>query len=209
MKKTSVKKQKLPRRGLLERRDKILKIAAEVFSEKGLEKTTLDEIAERAGVGKGTIYRRIGNKDELITFLLKEAAMLLVGAIKQEVKKTADPLFQFKEIISALCDFYENNITLVMLLIPQCVTCINLVQVKELGGAKDVFQTIEDILQKAIQKREIRPVNTHIIAKGLISFLNPYLYQYLRTKANYTKSEIAQLTIDLFLDGLRKRKYNI
>lgn len=212
MAKKVAKNIKNPRKGLFERRERILKAAAEIFSEKGLEKATLDEIAKRAGVGKGTIYRRIGNKDELIGFLLKEAAQLLTGAIKDGVKKKADPLFQFKEAVNALCDFYEKNMTLVMLLVPQfntCVSCVEKIKSKiegDLSIAKNVFQTIENILKKAIRKKEIRPVNTHIVAKGLISFLNPYFYQYLRVKTDYTKSEITQLVIELFLDGLRIKK---
>lgn len=207
-KKTATNK-KPPRKGLLERRERVLRAAAEVFAEKGMEKATLDEVAERAGVGKGTIYRRVGKKEELINFLLKEAAHLLFDAIQQEVKKRNDPLLQFKETINALCDFYEKNIALVMLLIPICVPDIKILRQKidsDLKLAKDVFEIINSILQRAIKKKQIRPVNTYIIAKGLISFLNPYLYQYLRTKGNYTKSEIAQFTIDLFLDGLRLRK---
>ncbi len=207
-KKTATNK-KLPRKGLLERRNKILKIAAEVFAEKGLEKATLDEIAERADVGKGTIYRRIGKKEELFNFLLREAAGLLADAIKQGTKRIVDPLVQFKEVINILCDFYEKNLNLVMLLIPMCVPDIKILRHKidnDLKLAKSVFGLIESILQRAIQKKQIRSVNTYIVAKGLFSFLNPYLYQYLRTKANYTKSEIAQFAIDLFLDGLRLRK---
>lgn len=203
MAKESIANKKIPRKGLLERRNKVLQSAAEVFAEKGFEKATLDEIAGRAGVGKGTIYRRIGNKEELITLLLKEAAQSLLGAIKRGVKKNADPIFQFKETINALCDFYEENLSLVMLLIPLYETCIDMARIKEMEIASGVFQTIENIVQKSIQKKEIRPINSHIIAKGLISFLNPYFYQYLRAKANYTKSEIAQLVINLFLDGLR------
>lgn len=208
-KKLTSKKEKQPRKGLLERRDRILEAAALVFAEKGIERATIDDVAERAGVGKGTIYRRIGSKDELIGFLLKEAARLLVDAIKKGVQKKVDPVFQFKEVVNVLCDFYEKNMALVILLVPQCVPYVEIMQSKikdDIDIAKEVFQAIENVLRKAIHKKEIRAVNTHVVAKGLISFLNPYLYQYLRSKANYSKSEIAQLTIDLFLDGLRVRK---
>ena len=36
---------------------KILEAAMELFCDKGLEETSIDEIAERAGVGSATIYR--------------------------------------------------------------------------------------------------------------------------------------------------------
>lgn len=49
----------------------ILKVAAQVFAEKGLD-AGFDEIARRAGVGAGTVYRRFPHRDELIEALLDE-----------------------------------------------------------------------------------------------------------------------------------------
>lgn len=207
MRKKNPKNEKTDGREIFDRRERIAKAAAEVFAEKGVEKATLDEIAERAGVGKGTIYRRIGSKDELVDFLLKTAAQSLTYAIGQGIKKKTDSLFQFKEAINALCDFYEENINLVMLLLPQCVPCAEIMQPKtkdELAILKDVFKTLENILQRAVKGKKIRSVNPHMVAKGLIYFLNPYFYHHLRTELNLTKSEIAQFTIDLFLDGIRR-----
>ena len=45
---------------------RIVEAARELFAERGLE-ITLDDVAERAGVGVGTVYRRFANKTELIT----------------------------------------------------------------------------------------------------------------------------------------------
>jgi AcrR family transcriptional regulator len=46
-------------------RQRILAAADELFAERGLD-VTLDDIAARAGLGVGTVYRRYANKDELI-----------------------------------------------------------------------------------------------------------------------------------------------
>jgi AcrR family transcriptional regulator len=45
--------------------EKLLTAAAEVFAAKGLS-ATLADVAQHAGVGVGTLYRRFANKDELI-----------------------------------------------------------------------------------------------------------------------------------------------
>jgi AcrR family transcriptional regulator len=39
--------------------------AAELMLERGFDKTTVDEVAARAGVGKATVYRRWRSKDDL------------------------------------------------------------------------------------------------------------------------------------------------
>lgn len=50
---------------------KILAAARQVFAERGFD-APLDEIAERAGVGVGTVYRRFHDKDALIDALFEE-----------------------------------------------------------------------------------------------------------------------------------------
>lgn len=47
------------------RAQKILEAAMELFYEKGIEETSIDEIAERAGVGSATIYRYYETKAQL------------------------------------------------------------------------------------------------------------------------------------------------
>ncbi len=49
-----------------EKRPLILKAATEVFSERGFAAVTVAEIADRAGIGKGTVYEYFSSKDELL-----------------------------------------------------------------------------------------------------------------------------------------------
>ncbi|MFH1227666.1 MAG: TetR/AcrR family transcriptional regulator [Planctomycetota bacterium] len=205
------KAKKAPRKGLLERRDRILEAAAEVFAEKGFEGATIDDIAARAGVGKGTIYRRVGKKEDFLTLLLKETASLIIDSLKSAISKRSDPIFQFKEIINTLGDIFEARAKHFMILF-QLVMQTNqnkidfddiLPKHKEID---QIIQLIENVLQRAIKNKQIRPVDTHVIALGLFGFFDPPHYQHLRHVCNYTKSEIVQMTIDLFLNGLKPRK---
>lgn len=52
------------RRDAERNRQRILRAAAEVFTERGLS-ATLDDVARQAGVGVGTVYRRFPNKEAL------------------------------------------------------------------------------------------------------------------------------------------------
>jgi AcrR family transcriptional regulator len=61
-----------------ERRDKarnramVLESAAALFAERGVEHVTIDDVASRAGVGVGTIYRTFGDKGGLVASILDE-----------------------------------------------------------------------------------------------------------------------------------------
>jgi AcrR family transcriptional regulator len=70
-------------------RQRVLKAAAEVFTERGLD-VSLDEVARRAGVGVGTVYRRFGTKEDLVEALFVER-INAVAALAEEAARAPDP----------------------------------------------------------------------------------------------------------------------
>ena len=51
-------------------RDRIVEVAREVFREKGYD-ASLDEVAKRAGVGPGTLYRHFPKRDDLLDAIMQ------------------------------------------------------------------------------------------------------------------------------------------
>jgi len=70
------------RRDAERNRRRILDAAAAVFAERGLG-VTMDDIAHRAGVGVGTVYRRFPDKEELIDALFVERIEALAALAEQ------------------------------------------------------------------------------------------------------------------------------
>lgn len=68
-----------PRRDVERNYQRVLEAAREVFGELGAD-ASMEEIASRAGVGVGTVYRRFSSKDALIDELLKLSMHTLVTA---------------------------------------------------------------------------------------------------------------------------------
>jgi AcrR family transcriptional regulator len=59
----------------------VLEAAAQLFAEQGVEAVSLDQIAAAAGVGKGTLFRRFGDKSGLAAALLDNRERVLQEAI--------------------------------------------------------------------------------------------------------------------------------
>jgi AcrR family transcriptional regulator len=53
-------------------RQRVLAAAADLFAARGVTAVTMDDIATRAGVGKGTLYRRFGDRSGLAAALIDE-----------------------------------------------------------------------------------------------------------------------------------------
>ena len=91
------------RRDAERNRRRILAAAAEAFAEGGLA-VTMDEIARRAGVGVGTVYRRFPDKELLIEALFEQRIDELV-VLAEAAREDPDPwhgLVHFLETALAL-----------------------------------------------------------------------------------------------------------
>jgi len=63
-------------------RKKLKKAALDVFSEKSVDAATVEEITEKADVGKGTLYQHFEDKEEIVVTLVEEAVEHLIEHIR-------------------------------------------------------------------------------------------------------------------------------
>ena len=54
----------------------------DAFSEKSIDAVTVEEITEKADVGKGTLYQHFDDKDEIVVILVEEAVEHLIERIR-------------------------------------------------------------------------------------------------------------------------------
>ncbi|CAL9392457.1 TetR/AcrR family transcriptional regulator [Streptomyces thermolilacinus] len=70
-------------------RTKLYEAAVTLIAEQGFSATTVDEIAERAGVAKGTVYYNFKSKTELFEELLRHGVGLLTASLRTAADETA------------------------------------------------------------------------------------------------------------------------
>lgn len=70
-------------------RAKLYEAAVTLIAEQGFSATTVDEIAERAGVAKGTVYYNFKSKTELFEELLRYGVGLLTASLQNAADETA------------------------------------------------------------------------------------------------------------------------
>ena len=70
----------------VQRREQLLLAAAEVLNERGIRNTTMDQVAQQAGVSKVVLYRYFGSKDKLVHAVLDEVVDAILEADQAEAK---------------------------------------------------------------------------------------------------------------------------
>jgi TetR/AcrR family transcriptional regulator len=79
--------------------EKILQAALEVFAAQGFERATVDEIALRAQVAKGTVFYHYKSKEDLFIQLIRSGIGLLIDTVRSEVQSLVCPTDKLKAII--------------------------------------------------------------------------------------------------------------
>ncbi len=78
-------------------RRRILDAAREIFFAEGFQAANLDDVATRAGIAKGTIYRYFASKAELYVAVLVENAEIFVSHLQQTVDPALSPEDQIRK----------------------------------------------------------------------------------------------------------------
>jgi AcrR family transcriptional regulator len=85
----------VPGAATLSKRDAILGAALELFSERTFASTPMPELARRAGVGAGTIYRYFDSKDALVNALFQRWKREMTDAVSGNIPDDLTPREQF------------------------------------------------------------------------------------------------------------------
>jgi len=97
----------------------MLDAAVEVFAANGFAQTDVQVIADRVGVGKGTIYRHFGNKEALFLAAVGHARDQLTAAVDANLDPELEPLAQLRRCMTSILEFFDRHPAIVELLIAE------------------------------------------------------------------------------------------
>lgn len=92
-----------------QRRQSILCSARDVFFEKGLQNTTMDEIAERAELSKGTLYLYYRSKEDLYLAVVVEGLELLYGMFIRATNDSSSAIVALGKIAEVYLEFFDTH----------------------------------------------------------------------------------------------------
>ncbi len=192
------------------KRKHILRSAMRVFAEKGVANTKMTDIAQAAGIGKGTIYEYFSSREELFQsafeYLLRKIKAMMVSQIDESLGPE-DRLLQgflayldvatmrIEDFVEILLDFWAYSI-----------------RNKNNGDnlALDIrtrYQELRDLtiplLEEGIQSGLFKPHDTYLIASAIIAAGDGLMLQWMADRKNFNLREAAQTILEVILRGIR------
>lgn len=90
-------------------RKRLKKAALDVFSEKSIDAATVEEITEKADVGKGTLYQHFEDKEEMVVTLVDEAVEHLIERIRSYESAPGTLEDMLEHLLNAHYKFYIDS----------------------------------------------------------------------------------------------------
>src|SRR5207249_9132907 len=91
------------------RRAQLGEVGRMVFAQHGYEATSVEEIAERAGISKPVVYEHFGGKEGLYAVVVDREIRHLLEAITASLSTEARPRVMLEQAALALLDYIETS----------------------------------------------------------------------------------------------------
>lgn len=194
------------RRDARANRQLLLDVAKQLFAEQGVAVTNMKQIAQAAGVGKGTLYRHFADKGELCRALIGEDVAMFqeqVGARVADTQHTPSPLARLEILLAERIRLTETHLPL-FAAIEEAATGAQ-EQGKQFRGPFTAWThaQIVGLLGEAIAQSEAPSLDTAFTADAILAAMSPALLSYQRRECGYSVERVIAGIRRLFVDGLR------
>jgi len=98
-----------------EKRKRILDAATDEFANYGFENTSIQQIAKRAEISVGSVYKYFENKDELFAMVVKENLTLLEELLLHHSSSNEDVIVKAEKVLKELLKFSKKHPQLIKL----------------------------------------------------------------------------------------------
>lgn len=90
-------------------RDKLIEVARQLFVNKGVENTTMNDIAAASDKGRRTIYTYFRNKREIYDAVVESESNAIISSLKDIVESDMPPVEKLKLYIERRFEFIRSN----------------------------------------------------------------------------------------------------
>ncbi len=181
------------------KRERILRAAPELFADQDYHRVLMDDVAARASVGKGTLYRYFGTKEELFVAVLSFAVDVTTERLRAKIEKLDDPVEQLRVACRQTLRFFRENGPLFRVLnhskALRCAKGRDDLNAKRKG----LRHFVEDVIAAGREKG--------VFAADDPAFASTILWGMIRTALRNSPADVplADKIVDLFAGGILKR----
>ena len=199
------KQRRLTQRGS-RRREQIVDTALTLFAEQGYHGTTVGDVCDALGVGKGVVYWYFRSKEALFSELLQRTLLALRRAQQARVEKVEDPVERIEQGIRASIDFFRTNPGYLELI--RTAARYEEFQGFVAKGQEIVVQDTATHIKEGMANGSIRDGDPELMAHGVLGATFHFVETYLGTDSGATadRPQLADEAVAFCLRGVLRER---
>ncbi|MDR9855843.1 TetR/AcrR family transcriptional regulator [Paenibacillus sp. VCA1] len=185
-------------------KDKIISAAIEVFSENGYHRASMDEIALRAQVAKGTLYYNFPGKSELFKTVVKQGFEDIMQRTQADLYAPLPIKEQILRIIRHHLDLFLESRHFSHIVFNELSNGIEQDVLDELKQLRrEHLRFLAAILEEGkCDENLIRDVDANLAAASIIGTLESTCNYYLNHPDEYTRDDLEHFVFTIITQGL-------
>lgn len=180
-------------------RIRILQAAHELFYTRGYRSATINDLANKLGMSKKTIYLYFSSKEEIATSVVEETMKKIAELMNKSELTQSDPLFVLREnFINSKDEFLRFSPLFLMDIqkyLPQLA-----VRYKQFREERK--HVIENLLVRAKELGHIKDIPIHLVMEILHESLRALVKPDFLSSQIYSRTEVVDTFIDIFFSGI-------
>lgn len=190
--------------------ERVLVAANELYAERGTD-VTMEEVARRAGVGVGTIYRRFPSKEHLFAAVSHAVCTDTQHCLHQAAEEACDPVSKLRALVLVQYRRSEQQAMLIDLRPAPASTPSDRTADGPTctGSEQQLYAALHSMLQQVIVEGQrqgtIRPGDPAVLAAICLELLSPRTFQHLHRIVGGQAEDVAEHAVRFVLGGLGVR----
>jgi AcrR family transcriptional regulator len=196
-----VKQRKLTKRGT-RRREQVLQTAARLFSDQSYHGTTVGDICDDLGVGKGVFYWYFESKELLFSELLQTSLLQLRRAQQSAIENVIDPVDRIAQGIRASIGFFRANSEVLSLI--RIAGRYEEFQGHVARGQEIVVADTANHIKEGMAAGSIRHGDPELMAHGILGAIFHFVEVYFDTdpEVSTDRPELEDEAVNFCLRGI-------
>ncbi|MBU8881124.1 TetR/AcrR family transcriptional regulator [Bacillus sp. FJAT-29790] len=184
----------------VDRKDLILRAALQHFVEEGYDRATIQNIAKKACVGKGTIYEYFTSKEALFGEVVLTGLTYIFDELMQVVKRPGPIYSKVKRLYEKNAQLFHSESELRAIMLNDFGKIPKQLHLQLQTMQKEMQILVESSLKEAIDNGELRNIHPGIAASVVLNGLKVIYFYQLRETETY--EEVIEQQLKITFSGL-------
>ena len=187
----------------------ILEASIRVFARQGIAHTKMIDIANEAGIGKGTIYEYFRSKEEIIKETFRNFMSKMDAAGADQLEQISDPVDKLCHIVDGWMSIFEGSYEESKMIIEFWAQSIRLENALEEFDGKEMINNFKiflaGIIEEGMSEGTVHQVDADLMAAVIIGSLDGIALHWIIGRDSLDLKKAVELFKETTIEPLRKK----